>query len=67
MPNVSRYKEAPERLQKLVITQLGPDYFRAHLMQRKNAGETWRDVWKFDGSGSAVRSMLIGFNFLQFF
>ena len=64
MTQVQRYKPAPERLQKLVITQLGADYFRAQLMERKNAGETWRDVWKIDGSRDRVRSMLGGFNFL---
>ena len=64
MTQLQRYKPAPERLQKLVITQLGADYFRAQLMERKNAGETWRDVWKIDGSADRVRSMLGGFNFL---
>ena len=64
MANLNRYKTAPERLSKLVVTQVGPDYYRAHLMQRQNIGETWKDVWKVDGSGSFVRSMLAGFNFL---
>jgi len=62
MANIQKHKN--QQLQKLVITQLKNDYFRAHLMTRQNEGETWRTNWKIEGSARKVRQALININFL---
>ena len=64
MPNLSRYKEAPNTLKKLVLIQLAPDQWRAEYMTRNNGFENWAKVWRIDGSLDRVRSYIMSLNFI---
>ena len=64
MPNLSRYKEAPDTLKKLVLIQLAPDQWRAEYMTRTNGFENWSKVWRIDGSLDRAGSKFFTLNFI---